>query len=60
MQKLMLTFLGTNFVFLVSAGLLLGFCMVSEAQARELKNTNNIAFDVLLTQCPLTGILCIV
>jgi hypothetical protein len=55
MKKLMLTFLGTNFLFLVSAGLLLGFCIVSEQQENGAKNVNNVAFDVLLTECPLTG-----
>jgi hypothetical protein len=55
MQKLMLTFLGANFLFLVSAGLLLGFCVVSEQQERDSKTISNVAFDVLLTECPLTG-----
>ena len=55
MQKLMLTFLGANFLFLVSAGVLLGFCIVAEQQERNSKNIPNVAFDVLLTECPLTG-----
>lgn len=59
MKKLMLTFLGANFLFLISAGLLLGFCIVSKAQTRGPKNVKNIALDVLLTQCPLMGMLCI-
>ena len=55
MKKLMLTFLGANFLFLASAGLLLGFCIVSEQQENAPKNKNNVAFDVLLTECPLQG-----
>lgn len=55
MKKLMLTFLSVNFLFLVSAGLLLGFCIVSEQQENGPKNKNNVAFDVLLTECPLAG-----
>lgn len=57
MKKLMLTFLGANGLFLVSAGLLLGFCIVSEQQERANKNVDNVAFDVLLTECPLRGML---
>jgi len=53
MKKLMLTFLGANGLFLASAGILLGFCIVSEQQERASKNVDNVAFDVLLTECPL-------
>lgn len=55
MNKLMITFLSINFLFLSSAGLLLGFCLVSEQQERGVKNVANVAFDILLFQCPLTG-----
>ena len=55
MKKLMLTFLGANGLFLASAGILLGFCIVSEQQERASKNVDNVAFDVLLTECPLRG-----
>jgi hypothetical protein len=55
MNKLMITFLGANFLFLVSAGLLLGFCLVSEQQERGTKTVANVAYDILLTECPLTG-----
>ncbi|KIW09443.1 uncharacterized protein PV09_00327 [Verruconis gallopava] len=55
MNKLMLTFLVVNFLFLVCAGLLLGFCLVGEQQERGTKTVDNVAFDVLLTECPLTA-----
>lgn len=55
MKKLMLTFLGANALFLMSAGLLLGFSIVAEQQENGAKNVNNVAFDVLLTECPLSG-----
>jgi hypothetical protein len=55
MNKLMLTFLGVEFLFLCSGGLLLGFCLVSEQQERGVKNVSNVAYDILLFQCPLTG-----
>jgi hypothetical protein len=55
MNKLMLTFLSIDFLFLSAAGLLLGFCLVSEQQERGVKNVSNVAFDILLFQCPLTG-----
>jgi len=55
MNKLMLTFLSVDFLFLSAAGLLLGFCLVSEQQERGAKNVQNVAFDILLFQCPLTA-----
>ncbi|TID15905.1 putative dihydroxy-acid dehydratase [Venturia nashicola] len=55
MNKLMITFLSINFLFLSSAGLLLGFCLVSEQQERGVKNISSVAFDILLFQCPLTA-----
>jgi len=51
----MLTFLSVDFLFLSAAGLLLGFCLVSEQQERGAKNVQNVAFDILLFQCPLTA-----
>jgi len=55
MNKLMLTFLGVEFLFLASGGLLLGFCLVSEQQERGVKTVANVAYDILLFQCPLTA-----
>jgi hypothetical protein len=55
MNKLMITFLSVEFLFLVSGGLLLGFCLVGEQQERGVKTVANVAYDLLLFQCPLTG-----
>jgi hypothetical protein len=55
MNKLMLTYLGVEFLFLISGGLLLGFSLVSEQQERGTKTVSNVAYDILLGQCPLTG-----
>jgi len=55
MNKLMFSFLGVNFLFLVCAGLLLGFCLISEQQERGTKTVANVAYDILLTECPLTA-----
>jgi len=55
MNKLMLTFLAVEFLFLSSGGLLLGFCLVSEQQERGVKTVSNVAYDILLNECPLTG-----
>jgi len=55
MNKLMLTFLSVNFLFLCTGGLLLGFCLVSEQQERGAKTVSNVAYDILLFQCPLTA-----
>jgi hypothetical protein len=59
MNKLMLTYLAVEFLFLISGGLLLGFSLVSEQQERGTKTVSNVAYDILLSQCPLTGMACV-
>ena len=51
----MLTFLVANFLFLVSAGVILCFCVVAKQQGHNAKTISNVAFDVLLNEFPLTG-----
>ncbi|KAF2404175.1 hypothetical protein EJ06DRAFT_469708 [Trichodelitschia bisporula] len=55
MNKLMLTYLLISFLFLSCAGLLIGFAILSEAAERAPPTISNIAFEILLRQCPLTG-----
>jgi len=51
----MLTFLVANFLFLVSAGVILCFCVVAKQQGHNAKTISNVAFDVLLNEFPLTA-----
>lgn len=55
MNKLMITFLAADFFFLICGGLLLGFSLISEQQERGTKTIANVAYDILLNECPLTG-----
>jgi hypothetical protein len=55
MNKLMLTFLAVDFLFLTCGGLLLGFSLISEQQERSIPTVANVAYNILLTECPLTG-----
>lgn len=55
MNKLMLVYLLVNFFFLGCGGLLLAFSLISEQHEREVLTLSNVASNLLLTQCPLTG-----
>jgi len=53
--KLMMIFVGTDFLFAGCGGLLLGFALSSEQRLRETPTVDNVAQNLLLDQCPLTG-----
>ena len=53
--KLMLIFVAFDFIFAGCGGLLLGFSLMSEARLRESPRIDNVAENLLLGQCPLTG-----
>jgi hypothetical protein len=55
MNKLMLVYLVVDFLFLACGGLLIGFSLVSEQQQKATPTVSNVAYNLLLTQCPLTG-----
>lgn len=55
--KLMLIFVALDFVFAGCGGLLLGFSLMSEQRMRESPRVDNVAQNLLLGQCPLTGTL---
>lgn len=53
--KLMMIFLGMDLLFAGGGGLLLGFALSSEQRMRESPTVDNVAQNLLLGQCPLTG-----
>lgn len=55
--KLMMIFVGLDFLFAGCGGLLLGFSLMSEQRMRESPRVDNVAENLLLGQCPLTGTL---
>jgi hypothetical protein len=55
MNKLMLVYLLVNFFFLGCGGLLLAFSLISEQHEKDILTLGNVASNLLLTQCPLTG-----
>ncbi|KAF9738297.1 hypothetical protein PMIN06_012726 [Paraphaeosphaeria minitans] len=53
--KLMMIFVGLDFIFAGCGGLLLGFSLMSEQRMRESPRVDNVTENLLLGQCPLTG-----
>lgn len=53
--KLMMIFVGLDFIFAGCGGLLLGFSLTSEQRMRESPTVGNVTENLLLGQCPLTG-----
>ncbi|KAH7398937.1 hypothetical protein DE146DRAFT_655958 [Phaeosphaeria sp. MPI-PUGE-AT-0046c] len=53
--KLMMVFVGLDFLFAGCGGLLLGFSLISEQSMRNPPTTDNVTQNVLLGQCPLTA-----
>jgi hypothetical protein len=51
----MMIFVAMDFLFAGCGGLLLGFSLSSEHRLRESPTVNNVAQNLLLDQCPLTG-----
>jgi len=55
MNKLMLMFLLVDFFFLACGGLLLGFSLVATQREKSTPTVKNVAYNLLLTECPLTA-----
>jgi len=53
--KLMMAFVGMDFLFAGCGGLLLGFSLISEQSMRATPTVDNVTQNLLLGQCPLTG-----
>lgn len=54
-SKLMMVFLGVDFVFAACGGLLLGFSLISENGLNATPTVQNVTKNLLLDQCPLSG-----
>lgn len=54
-NKLMVTYMGFNFLFFGMGGLILGFSLMSEQQNRSAPTIDSVAKELLLRQCPLRG-----
>lgn len=55
MNKLMLIYLLVDFMFVACGGLLIGFSLVSAQQEKSTPTISNVAYNLLLTECPLTA-----
>ncbi|KAI9699884.1 MAG: phospholipid scramblase 1 [Bogoriella megaspora] len=54
-NKITLTFIGTNFLFLTGGALLIAFSVVSREDMKQKPSTKNVANNLLLSTCPLTA-----
>lgn len=52
---LMMVFVGFDLVFAGCGGLLMGFSLMAEQNLRAAPTPDNVAQNLLLGQCPLTG-----
>lgn len=58
-RNILAAFIAIDFVFLLTGGMILAFAIVSEqdiAPGQQL-DANNTARDILLSRCPLAGLL---
>jgi hypothetical protein len=54
-SKLMMVFVSMDVLFALCGGLLMGFSLISEQGLRANPTIANVAQNLLLDQCPLTG-----
>lgn len=54
-NKIIVTFIGTNFLFLVGGALLVAFAVVSKNDMKQTTTISNVANNLLLSRCPTTG-----
>jgi len=54
-DKILLTFILTDLLFLGTGGLLIGFSLITEAEKTNTPTVSTIARNLLLAMCPLTG-----
>jgi hypothetical protein len=57
MNYLMIVYLVVNFFFLACGGLLFAFSFLGRQQQQSALTPSNVAFALLLNQCPLTGMI---
>jgi hypothetical protein len=54
-NKILLTFAISDFLFLLGGGLLIGFAMIMQNQMTQDPTLDNVATNLLLSRLPLTG-----
>ena len=54
-SKLMMFFVGFDVIFAECGGLIMGFSLISEQNMRAQPTVDNVAPNLLLDQCTLTG-----
>jgi len=54
-NKILLTYIGADLLFLISGGLLIIFALTTEAQNSSNPTVKTVANDLLLQTCPLNG-----
>jgi hypothetical protein len=56
-DRVLLTFIFSDFLFLLTGGLLIGFSVFTQNQSSQAPTLNNVTTNLLLDRCPLTGML---
>ena len=54
-NKVLLTFILADLLFLASGGVLIGFALTSEAQQNSSPTAANVARNLILVACPFKG-----
>ncbi len=54
-DKIFLTFVLSDFLFLLTGGLLIGFSMIAQNETSQTPTLDNITTNLVLGQCPMTG-----
>lgn len=54
-NKVLLTFVLNDMMFLFAGAFLLGFSLVSQKLERSVPTASSVARDLLLLECPLSG-----
>jgi hypothetical protein len=55
-DKILFTFILSEFLFLLTGALLIGFSVVSQNEAAQPPTLSNVTTNLLLDRCPLTGV----
>ena len=55
-NKIFLVFLALNFLFVCCGGLILSVSLITKASLRSNQTISNVATNLLLSRCPLTGV----
>ena len=55
LDKIFVTFLGVELLFLISGALVIIFALVTQAQEAKPFTVTNVARDLLLGECPIKG-----